>query len=144
MSVLDAFGSVHDILQQTDLKHAKLAKSIENSNDAFEEDLLTLKATSQAALHTMESALNILQDLRDLEINHVTRHYRSNSPLILSPKRVVESNNVSACGSPTRMSLGGDHHETLSVKSAFESCESKVKEQEENLSASTSDLNKAS
>ena len=28
LSVLDAFGSVHDILQQTDLKHASLTKSI--------------------------------------------------------------------------------------------------------------------
>ena len=30
LSVLDAFGSVHDILQQTDLKHASLTKSIGN------------------------------------------------------------------------------------------------------------------
>merc|ERR1712223_2373516 len=29
LSVLDAFGSVHDILQQTDLKHASLAQTIE-------------------------------------------------------------------------------------------------------------------
>ena len=28
LSVLDAFGSVHDILQQTDLKHASLAQTI--------------------------------------------------------------------------------------------------------------------
>ena len=73
----------------------------------------------------MEAALNILQDLRDLQVNHVTRHYRSASPLSLSPKKASflanhsigshgagppnqplkdhqSSPNESACGSPTR------------------------------------------
>ena len=78
-----------------------------------DDELLVLKATSQAALHTMESALNILQDLRDLQVNHVTRHYRSASPLALSPKKTSFSQNKplkeqnspndSACGSPTRI-----------------------------------------
>jgi len=144
LSVLDAFGSVHDILQQTDLKHASLAQTIETlpttttgSASKFpkchDDELLVLKATSQAALHTMESALNILQDLRDLQVNHVTRHYRSASPLSLSPKKrhshhsqseilkkiADVSPNESACGSPTRMTAtDSSMADTISVKSA--------------------------
>ena len=151
LSVLDAFGSVHDILQQTDLKHASLAQTIETlpntastaaSKAKFpkchDDDLLVLKATSQAALHTMESALNILQDLRDLQVNHVTRHYRSASPLSLSPKKAKkeanqpllenkkdqnETPNESACGSPTFRAGAlsdpmGATADTLSIKSA--------------------------
>ena len=152
LSVLDAFGSVHDILQQTDLKHASLAQTIETlpntastaaSKAKFpkchDHELLVLKATSQAALHTMESALNILQDLRDLQVNHVTRHYRSASPLSLSPKKAKkeanqpllenkkdlnETPNESACGSPTSRGATalsdpmGAAADTLSIKSA--------------------------
>lgn len=151
LSVLDAFGSVHDILQQTDLKHASLAQTIETlpntastaaSKAKFpkchDDELLVLKATSQAALHTMESALNILQDLRDLQVNHVTRHYRSASPLSLSPKKAKkeanqpllenkkdqnETPNESACGSPTSRAAAlsdpmGAAADTLSIKSA--------------------------
>ena len=152
LSVLDAFGSVHDILQQTDLKHASLAQTIETlpntastaaSKAKFpkchDDELLVLKATSQAALHTMESALNILQDLRDLQVNHVTRHYRSASPLSLSPKKAKkeanqplllenkkdqnETPNESACGSPTSRATAlsdsmGAAADTLSIKSA--------------------------
>merc|ERR1712241_1636459 len=135
LSVLDAFGSVHDILQQTDLKHASLTKSIETMPlpSCHDSELLMLKATSQAALHSMESALNILQDLRDLQVNHVTRHYRSASPLSLSPKKrhshhsqsetlkkiADVSPNESACGSPTRMTAtDSSMADTISVKSA--------------------------
>jgi hypothetical protein len=155
LSVLDAFGSVHDILQQTDMKHASLAQTIEtlpntaSSGDStaaskakfpkcHDDELLVLKATSQAALHTMESALNILQDLRDLQVNHVTRHYRSASPLSLSPKKAKkeanqpllenkkdqnETPNESACGSPTSRAAAlsdpmGAAADTLSIKSA--------------------------
>ena len=86
LSVLDAFGSVHDILQQTDLKHAQLARNIEtlpmaSSNlKCHDEDLLMLKATSQAALNSMESALNILQDLRDMNQLTAIKRYKSKSP----------------------------------------------------------------
>merc|ERR1712226_1763431 len=91
-----------------------------------------------------ESSLNILQDLRDLQINTVIAHHKhkSVSPLALSPKKgagifgtsnsshvdlpASYSPNLSASGSPTKMheafgisqrhsSGGGD---TLSVKSA--------------------------
>jgi len=188
LSVLDAFGSVHDILQQTDLKHASLAQSIEtlpntasgSSKDAgaavdargvkfpkcHDDELLVLKATSQAALHSMESALNILQDLRDLQVNHVTRHYRSASPLVLSPKKAASksqntplqplkdqiSPNESACGSPTRIvsdsSIGGAASDTLSVKSAAVlevSCATSGRDHVKtgSLSASTSNIDQA-
>ena len=81
LSVLDAFGSVHDILQQTDLKHASLTKSIETLSlpKCHDSELLMLKATSQAALQSMESSLNILQDLRDLQINTVIAHHKHKS-----------------------------------------------------------------
>jgi len=146
LSVLDAFGSVHDILQQTDLKHASLTKSIETLSlpKCHDTELLMLKATSQAALQSMESSLNILQDLRDLQVNTVIAHHKhkSVSPLALSPKKGAGifgmsnsshvdlppsySPNLSASLSPTKMheafgdftknsSGGGD---TLSVKSA--------------------------
>jgi len=177
LSVLDAFGSVHDILQQTDLKHASLAQTIETlPNTAsgasgvpgplgvkfpkcHDDELLVLKATSQAALHTMESALNILQDLRDLQVNHVTRHYRSASPLALSPKKTSFSQNKplkeqnspndSACGSPTRIvsesSIGGAASDTLSVKSAavLEATSGSHHVKTGSLSASTSNIDQA-
>ena len=38
-----------------------------------------LKATSQAALQSMESSLNILQDLRDLQVNTVIAHHKHKS-----------------------------------------------------------------
>jgi len=158
LSVLDAFGSVHDILQQTDMKHAQLARNIEtlpmaSSNlKCHDEDLLMLKATSQAALNSMESALNILQDLRDMNQLTATRRYKSkSSPLSLSPKhstkslfadREEHSPNVSACGSPVKEF----HHDTLSVKSAavLESGTSKTAmDSSSALSASTSNIDSA-
>lgn len=148
LSVLDAFGSVHDILQQTDLKHAKLAKSIETSVACHNEDLLVLKATSQAALHTMESALNILQDLRDLQVNQVTRHYNRSASPLLSPKKINKSGdspNVSACGSPTSRTADSFSvltADSVSVKSAvvLDSHPKSSSEGGGNLSASTSNL----
>ena len=155
LSVLDAFGSVHDILQQTDMKHVQLAKTIENlpmttvqGPKCHDEDLLVLKATSQAALNSMESALNILQDLRDINQLSATRHYQSKS-LLSSPKRSSKnlfadmqdnSPNVSACGSPVK----DIHHDSLSVKSAA-ILESSVKDSNISsaLSASTSNLDNA-
>jgi hypothetical protein len=95
LSVLDAFGSVHDILNRVDQKHQELAKAIESlplhynafSNDqksareltseaseaksdchppmCHDEDLLILKATSQATLMCMENALSLLQEFRE-------------------------------------------------------------------------------
>lgn len=151
LSVLDAFGSVHDILQQTDLKHAKLAKSIETSVQCHNEDLLVLKATSQAALHTMESALNILQDLRDLQVNQVTRHYNRSASPLLSPKKIKsESPNISVCGSPTSRTADSFSvltADSVSVKSAVVVLDSSSSNNPaksaaaENLSASTSNLN---
>jgi len=85
LSVLDAFGSVHDILNKVDQKHQGIAETIESypasksshqepsiSDDktkaikpeCHNEQLLLLKATSQATLKCMEGALSILQELR--------------------------------------------------------------------------------
>ena len=52
-----------------------------------------LKATSQAALQSMESSLNILQDLRDLQINTVIAHHKhkSVSPLGMFIKTILFS-----------------------------------------------------
>ena len=139
LSVLDAFGSVHDILQQSDLKHATLTKAIDAMPvpKCHDDDLLLLKATSQAALQSMESSLNILQDLRDLQVNPtpVTRHYRSASPMPLSPKKgglfnlhsshqelqlPPSPNFISPSGSPTKAEsfLSADSVSAKSVKSA--------------------------
>ena len=85
LSVLDAFGSVHDILNKVDQKHQAIAELIEglplgkpaDADEAatptkdkpltatcHDEKLLLLKSTSQSTLKCMESALSILQDLR--------------------------------------------------------------------------------
>lgn len=77
LSVLDAFGSAYDMLQQSDAGHQALARSIESLPVAtrggaelvppccHDEDLLLMKATSQAALICLESALAVLQDLQE-------------------------------------------------------------------------------
>jgi len=85
LSVLDAFGSVHDILNKVDEKHQGIAETIEAFSmpspsqqessssqekkklikpSCHDENLLLLKATSQSTLKCMESALSILQELR--------------------------------------------------------------------------------
>lgn len=172
LSVLDAFGSVHDILQQTDLKHASLTKTVEtlplassaNFPRCHEEELLVLKATSQAALHSMEAALNILQDIRDVQIGNqtVTRHHKSVSPMALSPKKSKNffhnsfhdlknehdshhSPNISACGSPTRMELHQPSGDALSIKSAavLETSGRGASGGKTGLSASTSNIDQA-
>ncbi len=76
LSVLDAFGSAHDIIHQMQIKNKALSKSIESlpqpsengssssrseSPLCLDEDLLMIKATSHAALFSMEEALSILQ-----------------------------------------------------------------------------------
>lgn len=77
LSVLDAFGSAYDMLQQSDAKHQVLARTIESlpvmssggneldSPTCHDQDLLILKATSQASLICLENALAVLQDLQD-------------------------------------------------------------------------------
>jgi len=90
LTALDAFGSVHDILHKVDVKHQSLAMAIESlplGKDALSEDLanylhemqpleatchndqlLLMKATSQATLVCMESALAMLQEIRENEL----------------------------------------------------------------------------
>ena len=84
LSVLDAFGSVHDILYQSNLKHQMLTEAIDalpmqapdqksdkanelNGPFCHDDDLLVLKATSQSALACMENALALLQDIREAQ-----------------------------------------------------------------------------
>ena len=85
LSVLDAFGSVHDILYQSNTKHQRLSDAIntlpmkapdqttenmENEHSGpfcHDNDLLLLKATSQSALACMENALALLQDIREAQ-----------------------------------------------------------------------------
>lgn len=134
LSVLDAFGSVHDILHQSDLKHVALSRSIESlpfntshDMDCHDQLLLMLKASSQSALLSMESALSILQDLRDLNQQQQHRH----QTVAKSPHKKSSStffNNISTTnsvsGSPTRMSNElsfsqlQQQADTLSIKSA--------------------------
>ena len=98
LSVLDAFGSVHDILYQSNNKHQSLSeaintlpmkapdqktKNMENEHSGpfcHDNDLLLLKATSQSALACMENALAILQDIREVQrgsqIQNKNQEYR--------------------------------------------------------------------
>ena len=79
LSVLDAFGSVHDILNKVDKKHQALADTIEelpvrrpgdpgDTPSCHDDKLLQLKATSAAVVRSMETALAILQQLRGHEL----------------------------------------------------------------------------
>ena len=93
LSVLDAFGSVHDILYQSNLKHQMLSDAIgtlpmrtpdHNTKEinhesagpfCHDDDLLLLKATSQSSLACMENALAVLQDIRELQRGqHCQKH----------------------------------------------------------------------
>lgn len=107
LSVLDAFGSVHDILQQTDTKHQILAASIETlplraANDmtptCLDEDLLIIKATSQAALQSLESALSVLQDLQEVvrptSLPTPKPKLSLVSPIPMSPRRSMNTSLV--------------------------------------------------
>ncbi len=81
--MLDAFGSVHDILHQVEVKHEELSSTIESlpikskakehadpteqeGPFCFDQDLLMLKATSKASVTCLEQALTMLQDIREL------------------------------------------------------------------------------
>ena len=92
LSVLDAFGSVHDILHQSNIKHQQLSTAIgslpmsmNNTKDTsdhelngpfcHDEDLLLLKATSQSALAGMENALSLLQDIREYQRSQQPQKY---------------------------------------------------------------------
>ena len=98
LSVLDAFGSVHDIVHQAEIKNDNLSKAIESlpmpcseqqdrSNGnvgtyagprCLDEDMLMLKASSYAALLAVEQALSILQEYRE------SSHFMANRSDMLS------------------------------------------------------------
>lgn len=124
LSVLDAFGSVHDILYQSNLKHQMLTEAIDalpmqapdkksdkGCNDAngpfcHDDDLLILKATSQSALACMESALALLQDIREAQRDNQIHgkakdhHHKSSSAATNS----IKSSKMSGLLSPMTMS----------------------------------------
>jgi len=93
LSVLDAFGSVHDIIHKADEKQQLLAEAIEalplytppqsdcksaseiatrskgaGTLSCHDEELLLLKASSQATVLCMETALAMLQDIRESQL----------------------------------------------------------------------------
>ncbi len=102
LSLLDAFGSVHDIIHQAEIKNDELCRCIEALPSAaalegphcLDEDLLILKATSHAALLSLEQAITILQDFREvrqgpiMEATTPTAHI-SKSLFASSPKKTV-------------------------------------------------------
>jgi len=74
LSVLEAFGSVHDILHQADLRNRTLRGAVERlplhqptTNEqqptCLDSDLLLIKATSQSALLALQDSLLILQEI---------------------------------------------------------------------------------
>ena len=115
LSVLDAFGSVHDILYQSNLKHQWLADSInalpmptpdQKSRGTghetagpfcHDDDLLLLKATSQAGLACMENALALLQDIREAQRsnNCKSKKHDSQQKSVLSKKGLLSPMNMS-------------------------------------------------
>ena len=70
LSAVDAFGSVHDILHKVDAQHQQLLESIEKlpPGERLQPSVLLLKATSSSTLHCLETALSLLQEVRDGEL----------------------------------------------------------------------------
>ena len=88
LSVLDAFGSVHDILNKVEKEHQAIVETIEsfplvtkcedagtpntpntpNTPSCHQPKLLQLKATAGATVRCMETALSILQELRGTQL----------------------------------------------------------------------------
>jgi len=90
LTALDAFGSVHDALHKVEEKHQAIATYLETlplgkdpvieelSTTVYEmqplaptchnDQLLLLKATSQATMMCMESALTMLQEIRETQL----------------------------------------------------------------------------
>ena len=85
LSVLDAFGSVHDILNKVEREQKAIVETIESfplvklpddspppglspTPSCHDPQLLQLKAVSGATVRCMEGALSILQDLRGAQL----------------------------------------------------------------------------
>ena len=125
LSVLDAFGSVHDILYQCNLKHQKLTEDINSlpmqtpdqkskrlggervGPFCHDDDLLLLKATSHSALACMENALALLQDIRQAQRtsqfqNKYEDHNSKGIPY--NAKNGVKGSKISEILSPLNMS----------------------------------------
>ena len=124
LSVLDAFGSVHDILYQSNLKHQLLTEAIDTlpmqmpdqksdkiNNEVHgpfchDDDLLILKATSQSALACMENALALLQDIREAQRDHHLKHKNKDHQKSASytASNSLKSSKMSGLLSPMTMS----------------------------------------
>lgn len=98
LSVLEAFGSVHDILHQADLKHAALRLAIErlpvhgtSGPTYLDDDLLTMKAISQAALISLQEALTMLHEIVEcnggsFQLSQGSSHHRKSGHKFLIPQ----------------------------------------------------------
>ena len=125
LSVLDAFGSVHDILYQCNLKHQKLTEDINSlpmqtpdqkskrlggervGPFCHDDDLLLLKATSHSALACMENALALLQDIRQAQrTSQFQNKYEDHNSKGISynAKNGVKGSKISEILSPLNMS----------------------------------------
>ena len=60
LEVLDAFANCREQLNKVEKQNQVLAQTIENSSSHLDPDLLVLKATAHATLHTLNQCLNIL------------------------------------------------------------------------------------
>ncbi|XP_023288796.1 oxysterol-binding protein-related protein 11 isoform X2 [Orussus abietinus] len=60
LEVLDAFANCREQLNKVEKLNLLLARSIENSSLYLDPELLVLKATAHATLHTLNQCLNIL------------------------------------------------------------------------------------
>ena len=125
LSVLDAFGSVHDILYQCNIKHQKLTEDINSlpmqtpdqkskrmggervGPFCHDDDLLLLKATSHSALACMENALALLQDIRQAQrTSQFPNKYEDHNLKGIShpAKNGVKGSKISEILSPLNMS----------------------------------------
>ena len=60
IEVLDAFANCREQLNKAEKHTVALSQTIENSSLNLDPDLLVLKATAHATLHTLNQCLNIL------------------------------------------------------------------------------------
>lgn len=60
IEVLDAFANCREQLNKAEKHTVALSQTIENSSLNLDPDLLVLKATAHATLHTLNECLNIL------------------------------------------------------------------------------------
>jgi len=138
LTALDAFGSVHDILHKVEEKHHSLASYIETlplgkvtsiedlANHVYEmqpleptchnDQLLLLKATSQATLMCMESALTMLQEIRENQLFAPVQKTIIQTAVHLIPASPSKVSSLGSADSPgSRASSRSKSAETMSA-----------------------------